>query len=156
MEGVVCKNQAGALRFGQAAFDEGQITFLVAAVNLVANDGMAEVGEVDAELVFATGAGDQAQQRKRGWRIKPARGDARPTNGGNKPALDKKIRLRGRAIGADAILDGDAAVLVPAERPSNIFPSSPAVWEFFAIKTTPPVSRSRRLTRKGRGPKTEG
>ena len=41
---------------------------------------MAEVGEVDAELVFATGAGDQAQQRKRGWRIKPARGDARPTN----------------------------------------------------------------------------
>jgi hypothetical protein len=119
MEGVVCKNQAGALRPGQAAFDEGQITFLVAAVNLVADDGMAEVREVDAELVFAAGAGNEAEQGKRGWRIKTARRDARPTNGGNKPVLDEKIRLRGRAIGADAILDGDAAVFVPAERGVN-------------------------------------
>ena len=36
-----------------------------------------------------------------------------------KAALDPEFGLGGRAIGADAILDGDAAVLVPAERRVN-------------------------------------
>ena len=65
VEGVVFKNQAGALRGGEPAFDKGQVAFLVAAVDLVADDGMAEVGEVDADLVFAAGAGEEAQKRKR-------------------------------------------------------------------------------------------
>ena len=41
MKGVILKNQPGALRGGESAFDERQITILVAAVELVADDGMA-------------------------------------------------------------------------------------------------------------------
>ena len=62
MKGMVFKNQPGALRFGQTSLDEGQITILVAAVKFVADDGMAEMREMDAELVLATGAGDEAEE----------------------------------------------------------------------------------------------
>ena len=41
MEGVVFQNQSGALRGGEAAFDEREITILVPAVKFVAYDGMA-------------------------------------------------------------------------------------------------------------------
>ena len=64
MEGVVGKNQLRSLRFRQPVFDERQITILVAAINFVADNRMAEVREVDANLVFAAGAGDEAQKRE--------------------------------------------------------------------------------------------
>ena len=63
MKGMVFKNQPGALRFGQTSLDEGQITILVAAVKFVADDGVAEMREVDADLMFATGLGNDSQKR---------------------------------------------------------------------------------------------
>jgi hypothetical protein len=56
VERVVCKNQFRALRFVQTIFDERHIYILVAAVKFVADDGMAEVREMDADLMFAPGA----------------------------------------------------------------------------------------------------
>ena len=62
MKRLIFKNEPGALLIGQAVFDQRQIQILVAAVKFVADDGMAEVGEVDADLMFAAGAGDEAKQ----------------------------------------------------------------------------------------------
>ena len=62
VQGVMRQNEAGALFIGQAIFDQRQIQILVAAVEFVADDGMAEVGEVDADLMFAAGAGNEAKQ----------------------------------------------------------------------------------------------
>jgi hypothetical protein len=56
------QNEPGALFRRQAIFDQRQIQILVAAVEFVADDGMAEVGEVDADLMFAAGAGDDPKQ----------------------------------------------------------------------------------------------
>jgi hypothetical protein len=64
VQGVVFKNQFRAVRIGQAAFDERKVTILVSAVDFIADDGMAKVGEMDADLMFAAGAGAEAQQRE--------------------------------------------------------------------------------------------
>ena len=110
------------------------------------------MGEVDADLMFATGAGEEAEEGKRGWshlpsafaklrRDKPA---LSPASGGEgelfanvtrkfviphffiirevsfrESPLDPIFGLGERAVGADAVLDGDAAALVPAERRVN-------------------------------------
>jgi hypothetical protein len=55
VEGLVFKNQFRALLRRQAVLDERHIYILVAAVKFVANDGMADVREVDADLMLATG-----------------------------------------------------------------------------------------------------
>ena len=60
---VIGKNQSGALLRRQPILDKGEIAILVAAVKLVADDGMAEVREVDANLVLAAGAGNYSQER---------------------------------------------------------------------------------------------
>ena len=67
MKGVILKNQPGALRSGEPTFDKRQITIFVPTVELVADNGMSEVREVDADLMFATSAGEEAQKGKRGW-----------------------------------------------------------------------------------------
>ena len=59
---LVRQNEPGALLIGQAIFNQRQVQVLVAAVQFVANDGVAEVGEVDADLMFAAGAGDEGKQ----------------------------------------------------------------------------------------------
>ena len=59
---LVRQNEPGALLRRQAVFDQRQIQILVAAIKFVADDGMAEMGEVDADLMFAAGAGNQAKQ----------------------------------------------------------------------------------------------
>jgi hypothetical protein len=79
---------------------------LVATVKLVADDGVAEMREVDADLMFATGARNDPQQRKISFRAR-------------KFLFDPESGLRWRAVGADAILDGDTAVFVLAERNVN-------------------------------------
>ena len=58
------QNEPGALFIGQAIFDQRQIQILVAAVKFVADEGMAEVGEVNADLMFAAGAGNEAEKGK--------------------------------------------------------------------------------------------
>jgi hypothetical protein len=67
VERLVRQNEPGALLIGQAIFDQRQIQILVAAIEFIADDGMAEVGEVDADLVLAPGAGNEAKKGKRGW-----------------------------------------------------------------------------------------
>ena len=142
MKGMVFKNQPGALRFGQTSLDEGQITILVAAVKFVADDGMAEMREMDAELVLATGAGDEAEERegdftklrRAKWKVEVGdwvhsfssssassifrfRGRwTRTRRRTIKSTFNKEIGLRRRAVGADAILDGNNALFVLAER----------------------------------------
>ena len=65
MKRVVLKNQASALFIGQSVLDERQIHILVAAVKFVADDGVADMREVDADLVLATGARQNPKQGKR-------------------------------------------------------------------------------------------
>jgi hypothetical protein len=52
------QNEPGALLRRQAIFDQRQIQILVAAVEFVPDEGMTEVGEVEADLMFAAGAGN--------------------------------------------------------------------------------------------------
>ena len=65
MERVVFKDQFYALLRRQAILDEREVAILIAAVKFVADDGVADVREVDADLMFASGAGENFQQRER-------------------------------------------------------------------------------------------
>ena len=65
MQSLMRQNEPKSLLRCQAVLHQRQIQVLVAAVNLVANDGMAEVREVDAELVLAASARDEAKEGKR-------------------------------------------------------------------------------------------
>jgi hypothetical protein len=130
---LVLKNQDGSLFRRQAVLDERQIHILVAAIKFVADDRMADVREMDADLVFATGMRAQAQKRE--WKIEDGgwigsssfsffvlgvwKSRTRMRRRTIKSAPDPKFRLRRRAIGADAIFDGDDAAFIPAERRVN-------------------------------------
>jgi len=59
VQGVVGQEEAGALGVGEPAFDQGQIQVGVAAVEFVAHDGVAQVREMDADLMFAAGQREQ-------------------------------------------------------------------------------------------------
>lgn len=61
---MVFENQLRALRRRQPVLRERQVAVLVVAIKFVADDGMADVREVDADLMFAAGAGQQSQQSK--------------------------------------------------------------------------------------------
>lgn len=106
MERVVFKNQFRALLRRQAVLDEGEIAILVAAVKFVADNRMADVREVDADLMFASGKRKNPQQRKFSFAT-------------SKSSLNKKFCLRCRAVFADAIFHGDDAAFVLAERRVN-------------------------------------
>jgi len=109
------QNQPCALFRREPVFDERHIYILVAAVKFVADDGMADVREMDAYLMFAPGARQNPEQgESRVWSAECRRQDR-----SGKSAFDKKFCLRRRAIGADAIFHGDAAVFVLAERRVN-------------------------------------
>jgi hypothetical protein len=62
VQGVVREDETLALFVGEPAFDEGEIQVGVAAIYFVADDGVAEVGEVNADLMFAAGVGAQAEK----------------------------------------------------------------------------------------------
>ena len=67
---------------------------------------MAEVCEVDADLMFAAGMRHDSQQRKSSFNAL-------------KFLPDPKFRLRRRAVGTHAIFDGDDTVFIFAERRVN-------------------------------------
>jgi len=127
VQGVMRQNEPGALFPGQAIFDQCQIQILVAAVNFIADDGVAKMGEMNADLMFAAGAGNYPQERK--WKMEDGRWIGSSSfspfvpefrwPGTIKTALDPELGLGGRAVGANAVLDGDAAALIPAERGFN-------------------------------------
>jgi hypothetical protein len=70
MERMVFKNKPGTLLIIQALLDEGEIQILVAAIDFITNDGVAEMRKMDADLMFPSGARLDAEEGKRGWRIK--------------------------------------------------------------------------------------
>ena len=55
MQGVVRQDEPDTLFIRQTVFDEREIQIRVATINLVAHDGMADVGEVEADLMLAAG-----------------------------------------------------------------------------------------------------
>src|SRR5665213_2924363 len=67
---------------------------------------MAKMREVEADLMFAPRARNESQQCKIFFAAR-------------KSALNKKFRLRGGAVGPDAIFYGDKAALIFAERRVN-------------------------------------
>ncbi len=103
---MIFKNQGCALRFRQTIFNQRQIQILVAAVKFIADDGVANVREVDADLMLAAGARNDSQQREIFFFAR-------------KSPPDKKFRLRRRAAGTHAIFDDDAAGFILAERRVN-------------------------------------
>ena len=62
MKGMIGQDEAVAVLWGEAAFDHGQIGVFIAAVDFVAYDTMAEMCEVDADLVFAASERGNPQQ----------------------------------------------------------------------------------------------
>jgi hypothetical protein len=64
VESMIFKNQPRALLIGQAILNECQIQILVTAVKFVADDRMADVRKVNADLMFASGARNNLQQGK--------------------------------------------------------------------------------------------
>jgi hypothetical protein len=67
VERVIFKNQFRALFRREAILNQREIQTLVTAVKFVADDGMAEVREVDPDLMFAPGAGNDSEQGKSCW-----------------------------------------------------------------------------------------
>ena len=62
MKRVIFNNEPDALFVGQALLDEGEIQILVTAVNLVVDDSVAEVREMDSDLMFAASARQDAEE----------------------------------------------------------------------------------------------
>lgn len=62
MQRVVRQDELRSLLVGQPILNQRQVQILVASVNLVADDRMTEMRKVDANLVFSSGAGHDAEQ----------------------------------------------------------------------------------------------
>lgn len=62
MQRLVGQNEPGPLLRRQAVFNERQVQVFVAAIQLVANNRVAEMGEVKADLVLAAGVRSYSQE----------------------------------------------------------------------------------------------
>lgn len=120
---MIWQNQFHPLLVCQSPFHQCEIQVHITAINLVTHDGMTDVREVDADLVFATRARQKAEERE----IPPTRPVARPRSIRwgegrgqgqltHKTPLRRILRLRRRSIHAHAILDCHDALLVFAKR----------------------------------------
>ena len=142
MESLMRKKEPRLLLGRQAVFHQGQVQVFIAAVQFVADNRMAEVREMNADLVFPAGVGGYTQERK--WKIEdggrihltPA---LSPAGGGegefpivalspvvtwlsaisrhrsDESAFDPELGPGRCAVGPDTILDRHAAVFVPAQ-----------------------------------------
>ena len=81
------QNQCSFLLIAQPAFDQRQIQILVTAIDFVPDDRMANVREMNANLVLAAGSRQDAKQRKCPRRFP---GSLNPPE---KCAYSKKFRL---------------------------------------------------------------
>src|ERR1022692_3870182 len=77
---------------------------------------MAEMREVDADLVFPAGERLETEQSERGWRMETGGWSRQFTI---KSPFDPKFCLRERAAGAHAVFDGDDARFILAQRRVN-------------------------------------
>ena len=120
----------------QPVLDEGKIQILVAAVKFIADNWMTKMRKMDADLMFAAGAGFEAEQGKVKSRMEddthltpalsphPMGGEgewfgSRGQKKAGKSAFNPKLRLRRCAISANAILDGNDAGFILAQRRVN-------------------------------------
>ncbi len=67
MERLILENQTLLLNRSQPTVNEIQINLLIAAVQFVSNNRVANVRQVDANLMFSPGLGSYAQKSKRLW-----------------------------------------------------------------------------------------
>ena len=102
VKGVIRKNEKGALGFGETAFDQGEIALLVAAVELIADNRMAVVGKMDADLMLPTV-----------HRMDGKEGEFASVAGENLEPLE--LRAGRSAIGSDGVLDRDGAGLIATQ-----------------------------------------
>lgn len=61
MQGVVGQDESFLLFRCKPVFNQREIKILIATVELVTDDRMPDMGEVNADLVFAAGLGQDAQ-----------------------------------------------------------------------------------------------
>jgi len=111
VQSVVGQDEPLALLIGQPALNQSEVQVGIAAIYLIAHNGMAQMGEVQTDLVFTAGAGQQPQKRE--WKMEDG---GCPADFALKPFFHNKLGLGGGTIGTDAVFDGDDAVFVPAER----------------------------------------
>src|SRR5580765_2251350 len=103
MQGVVFEHQSLPLLAAQRTSHEVQVAERVGTVDLVSHDGMAQMGQMDANLVFAPGQGPCPHPGKR-------------------PASANELReclkmSHGRsAVGPNPVLDRNRALLILAQR----------------------------------------
>jgi len=107
MESVVRQDQPSLLFGCQAILDQSKVKVLIAAVEFVANDRMADVCQMNADLMLPTGMRTNAENRELGLR----RGKIRNIRASGS-SLDPKLCARWCAIGSDAIFDGNEVNLV--------------------------------------------
>ena len=128
MKRMVGEQQPRALRGRQPILHQSQIQVLVAAVDFVPHDRMPQVRKVNADLMLAPGAWNDAEQGERivglgrgAFRVAigSRRVGGRRSGGTPKSSFDGKPGLRRRAIGSHAIFDHHPTVFVLPERRVN-------------------------------------
>lgn len=103
MQGVIGEDQSLFPGVVESIRDEVEVEGLLSPVEFVADDGAADMGEMDADLVFPTGLGAGAE-------------DGETAFGAFESRFTDNVSARLGAVFPDAILDGDGALFVPAER----------------------------------------
>ena len=88
---------------GKAFLDEVEVKVFVASVNFVADNRVAKVSEVNPDLMFASGAEPNAQQREIAFFV-------------CETTFDPKLSLCRSAVGSNAIFDRNRALFILAER----------------------------------------
>lgn len=120
-----------AVCFREAVFDESKVEVFVGTVEFVSDDRMAQVGEVDADLVLAAGMRDQQEFGKEvilgacpgarartnlrfrlRLRLSRVAGPDRP----GESAHDLKIGAGSGPVGPDTVFDRDPALFILPER----------------------------------------
>src|SRR6266404_5992914 len=106
MQGVVRKDEPGALLIRQPIFHQRHIQVFVAAIELVAYNRMTEVGKMNADFMLPTSVRDHAKQRKGSIPHLVLRVE---------PPLDPVLGPRRRSIEPYAIFNGNSTLFVFAE-----------------------------------------
>ena len=58
---MVWQDKPPALLIGQPPFDEGKVKVFIAAIQFVAHQAMGQMGQVNADLMLASGTGQEAK-----------------------------------------------------------------------------------------------
>ena len=103
VERVIRQYQLPPLAVGQAVLRQRQVQIFIPAIKFVADDGMADGGQVDADLMFPSRFWTHAQEGELTLRAAKA-------------PIHPEFRQGQCAVAANAMLDSDLAGVVPAQR----------------------------------------